>query len=106
MQPALISDTSEAFSSTAGVTLKTLVKQIEGTKIKALKPSEYEDVLTILDYLKAEALKAHKVNEARTRELDTREQDLAKRERDVAIRQRAVASVIGTPVKRRFWSWS
>lgn len=76
--------------------LSSIVKQIEGLKPRALMPAQYDDVVTLIEYVRDEALKLYASAKELGAELDAREKDLVRRERDVETRSRALLAAIKT----------
>jgi len=92
-------DTTHAFATRP--TLKSIVAQIQSVDVRALAPHEYEDVVTLIEYVRAEALKAHQASDQAGAKLAEREKLVTKREQDVAIRSRVVNAVI-VPKRKRY----
>jgi hypothetical protein len=84
------------------VTYHTIASQVRAMNPRALTPSMLDDVVTMLEYLRDEALRIHDANEARSAELDARERELNKRARDVAVAGRVAKAVISGKPKRLF----
>ena len=100
MQPHHPTTPADAFTSRP--TLKTIVAQIKATDPRALSPEDYEDVVTLLEYIRDETLKNHERVEEASKKLAERERDVTKRERDLAIRQRAVMAAAAIQPRRRW----
>jgi hypothetical protein len=94
---------TDVFSSTSRPSYKSIVAQIEQLKVRALAPTDYEDVITLIEYVRNEALKLHQANEIASQTLKEREAAVSRREHDVKLRSRAVEAAIAVkPRKRRY----
>ena len=76
------------------VTYQTIAAQIREMVPRALTPNALDAPLTMIVYLRDEALKIHDANEIRTKDLDARELQLNRRARDLALAQRAADAVL------------
>jgi hypothetical protein len=99
---------SDAFGEDRpAVTYNHIADQVRTMKPRALTPSQFDDVVVLIEWMQGEALKAHQRNETQSKELSAREAAVAKRERDVGIRQRAIVAAIRAkgvmaPLRRYF----
>jgi hypothetical protein len=70
------------------VTYDTIAAQVRDMKPRALRPTQFDDVVTLIEWLRDEALKIHEHNAKASEVLHARELAVTRRERDVGIRQR------------------
>lgn len=83
------------------VTYQTIAEQVRGMSPRALTANALDDAITLVEFMRDEAIKRHAANEARALELDAREASLVKRARDLKIHERAVAAVLKPNAPRR-----
>ena len=84
------------------VTYQTIASQVRAMNPRALTPAMLDDVVTMIEFLRDEALNIHDANERKSQELDARERELNKHARDVAIAGRVAKAVISGKPKRLF----
>jgi hypothetical protein len=84
------------------VTYATLAASVRAMDPRALTPNMLDDVVTMVEYMRAEALRVHDANEARSKALDAREKELDRRARDVALAGRVAKAVISGAPRRLF----
>jgi len=72
------------------VNYDSIAAQVRAVNAHSLAPSQYDDVVTLIEWMRDEAVKMHDQNKATSEALAARERDVAKRERDVGIRSRAL----------------
>lgn len=70
---------------------------------RALEPGQYEDVITLLEYMRDELIQQQNDLAAKTLVIEERERKVAQREKDVTIRGRAVSAVATVVKPRRTW---
>lgn len=70
---------------------------------RALRPEQYEDVITLLEYMRDELIQRQTELEASTLLIEQRERDVAQREKDVSIRSKAVEAAASIGKKQRRW---
>lgn len=81
-----------------------IAAQIRGMKPSALRTDQLDDVLTLIEFMRDNALVIHDRNIENAKVLAARELEISKRERAVALRQRTVEAVLKTrTVKYRGW---
>lgn len=73
---------------TPEVTYDHIAAQVRAMKPRALAPSQYDDVVVLIEFMRDAVLKLADRNTQDAKELAMREAAVAKRERDVALRQR------------------
>lgn len=69
---------------------------------RTLTPGQYEDVITLLEYMRDELVKREQALSEATLVIEDREREVAQREKDVSIRSKAV-SMVATVAPRRTW---
>ena|SRR5579883_1106645 len=84
------------------VTYQTIAAQVRAMNPRALTPGMLDDVITMVEYLRDQALSIHDANEKRSAELDQRERELNRRARDVAAAGRVAKAVISGKPRRLF----
>lgn len=91
--------------SPEAMTYATLAQHIRALTPQTLTGDMLADVTTMIEYLRAEALRVHDRNEQRSVELDRREKELNKRTRDVTNASRIAKAVIDGQPRRlaNFW---
>lgn len=72
---------------------------------RALTPGQYEDVITLLEYMRDELIQRETELKANTLLIEERERKLVQREKDVAIRAKALDAAETFKRKQRQW-WS
>lgn len=72
---------------------------------RALSPGQYEDVITLLEYMRDELIQRQTELEASTLLIEERERKVAQREKDVAIRGKAVDAAASLGKKRAWWKY-
>ena len=72
---------------------------------RALTPGQYEDVITLLEYMRDELIQRETELTAKTLVMEESERDLVQREKDVAIRGKAVAAVVSVAPRRTWWTY-
>jgi hypothetical protein len=87
------------------VTYKTLVAQIEAMEPRALSQQSWPDAVKIIEWMRNEALRAHKANEILARTLTEREVEVARRERAVDAQQKVVATALGMAPRNKRSTW-
>lgn len=70
---------------------------------KLLEASQYEDVITLLEYMRDELVQRDADLLAKTLVIEKRERDVAQREKDVTLRGKAVDLAVRLGVKKRWW---
>jgi hypothetical protein len=83
------------------VTYQAIAEQVRAMTPRALTPHALDDVITLVEFMRDEAIKAHDANVIRSAELDARELGLAKRARDLKLHERAVAAILKPNAPRR-----
>lgn len=83
------------------VTYAVVAEQVREMTPRALTPPALDDAITLIEFMRDEAIKRHTANEVRSRELDAREKALEKRARDLKTHERAVAAVLKNNAPRR-----
>src|SRR5207247_48275 len=83
------------------VTYQTIAAQIKGMTPRALTAGSLDDAITLIEFMRTEALKRHDANETRTAALDLREKDINIRARHLALNARAVNALLHPTGKRR-----
>lgn len=87
---------SDNFATRNPVTYRTIAAQVEDMKISALTPTEYPDVVVMLEYMRDQALAQHKLNELAQQKLGEREHAVTRRENDLALRALVLEAAIKT----------
>jgi len=89
-QPQRIHDpVSAAFGADRpDVSYESIAAQIRGMTPSALMPSQFDDVTTLIEWLRDETLKLHDKVQADAKKLAEREAAVTQRERAVSIRAR------------------
>lgn len=72
---------------------------------RALRPDQYEDVITLLEYMRDELIQRETELQATTLLIEQREREVAQREKDVSIRAKAVEAVASLGKKRTWWTY-
>lgn len=72
---------------------------------RALRPDQYEDVITLLEYMRDELIQRQTELEASTLLIEKRERDVAQREKDVNIRAKAIDAAASLGKKRTWWTY-
>lgn len=98
-----MNDISNKFDATP-VDYNKVASQILTLKPRALTPPQFEDVITLIEWMHGEVVAQHNANTKRAAELNEQAAALEKREREVAIRARTlnVATKFKSP-RRYFW---
>lgn len=78
------------FADTPKVDYAAVAKTVAGIQPRALTPPQYEDVVSLIEWMQSECVAMHKFNEARTAELEQREIAVAQREKDARVRARVI----------------
>lgn len=90
--------------SSEEITYRTIAEQIRALTPRAIPPSSYDDVITMIDFLRDNALKLYDEVEQRKGELDKREAELSKQARELKTMHRVAHAVISTKPRRAyFW---
>jgi hypothetical protein len=76
------------------VTYQTIAAQVKVMAPRALTANTLDDVITLIEFMRDEAIRRHDANEARALALDTREAELDRRARNLGLHERAVAAVL------------
>jgi hypothetical protein len=88
--------------SPEALTYHTLANHVRALTPRELTGDMIDDVITMIDYLRTEALRVHDHNEKRAAELDAREKLLNKRTREVSNASRIAKAVINGQPRRLF----
>lgn len=72
---------------------------------RQLEPGQYEDVITLLEYMRDELVQRETELTAKTLIIEKRERDVAQRERDADIKRRALDVVSRMAPRRKWWSY-
>lgn len=83
------------------VTLQTLAAQVRALEPRALTANALDDAITLVEFMRDQAIKMHDENVFRAEQLDELERSLNKRARDLKIHERAVAAVLKPNAPRR-----
>jgi hypothetical protein len=83
------------------ITYQAIAEQVRAMSPRALTPHALDDAITLVEFMRDQALKTHDDNILRTAELDARELSLEKRARDLKIHERAVAAILKPNAPRR-----
>jgi hypothetical protein len=83
------------------VTYQTIAEQVKAMAPRALTANALDDAITLVEFMRDEAIRRHEGNALRATELDAREASLVKRARDLKIHERAVAAVLKPNAPRR-----
>jgi hypothetical protein len=68
---------------------------------RALTTNTLDDVITLIEFMRDEALRRHNHNELRSGELDAREKSLDKRARDISLHERAINAMLRKNAPRK-----
>jgi hypothetical protein len=79
---------------TPEVTYSTIAAQVREMDTRALTPAGQEDVMTLIEYMRDEALKIHELNLVAATKLAEREAAVTKREREATVKARALEVAI------------
>lgn len=79
-----------AFVDTQAVDYAAVAKTVVNMKPRALTPPQFEDVLTLLEWMQQECVRMHEHNEQRAAHLAEREQQIIAREKELRIRARTI----------------
>ena len=77
-------------------TYRQIAEQVRAMTPSALTPTALDSAVTLVEWMRDQAVKIHDANDERTSELDAREKALEKRARDLKTHERAVAAVLRT----------
>jgi hypothetical protein len=80
--------------SPAEVTYHTIASQIREIDPRALTPGSYDDVLTMIEFMRESCIAQHDELDRRQTVLDAREKSLDKREKELKTRSRAVEQIL------------
>lgn len=83
------------------VTYATVAEQVRTMTPRALTPTALDSAVTLVEFMRDQAIARHDANVIRAAELDAIEKALDKRARDLRIHERAVAAVMKTNAPRR-----
>jgi hypothetical protein len=83
------------------VTYQTIVAQIKDMAPRALTANALDDAITLVEFMRDEAIRRHEANEFRKGVLDELEAHLNKRSRDLKLHERAVQAVLKPNAPRR-----
>lgn len=72
---------------------------------RALRPDQYEDVITLLEYMRDELIQRETELQAQTLLIEERERKVAEREKDVGIRGKAVFAAASLGKQRTWWKY-
>ncbi len=81
---------ASAFVDAQSVDYAAVAKTVAGIKPRALTPPQFEDVVSLIEWMQSECVAMHEFNAKRTVELDAREKALVQREKDLQVRMRTV----------------
>lgn len=70
----------------------SIAATVRNMRPRSIPVTQYEDVITLLEWMQERCVEQHDANAKRAEELDRREQELLAREKDLAIRMRAVSA--------------
>jgi len=94
---------------TQGVPLQVdysrVAAHIRSLEPKTLDPSQYDDVITLLEYMRDELVQREAELNAKTLIIEKRERDVVQREKDVTLRGKAIDAAVKFGAKRRWWSY-
>ena len=79
-----------AFVDPVSTDYASIAKTIIGLKPRALTPPQYEDVVVLIEWMQAECVRMHELNEQRSQRLDERSLQIAEREKELRIRARTI----------------
>ena len=85
------------------VNYHTIATQVANMKPRALTTASFDDVVTLIEYMRDQALKMHQLNLKASEALFEREKQVTKREKELAIRQRAVEAAIRSTTVGSRW---
>ncbi len=94
---------SAIFGADRPVTYEVIASQVKAMKPSALTPSQFDDVVVLIEYMRDEAVKAHDANDLAAKSLAEREAAVTKREREVAIRGRVIEAAIKVRGPRKWF---
>lgn len=77
-------------------TYSTIAQQVRDMRPSALTPDKFDDVITIIEYMRDQALKIHERNEQQATQLAERELNVTRREREIETKARAVKAAINS----------
>lgn len=80
---------------------KAIAEQVRQMTPRALTPNALDNAVTLVEFMRDEAIKRHEQNNQRALELDAREKALEKRARDLKIHERAVQALLKPNAPRR-----
>jgi hypothetical protein len=83
------------------LTYRTIVASVSQMQPRALTPGALDNAVTLVEFMRDEAIRRHADNVERAAALDLRELALDKRARDLKIHERAVAAVLKHNAPRR-----
>jgi hypothetical protein len=83
------------------VTYATLAAQVRSMAPRALTANALDDAITLVEFMRDQALKMHDANITRAQELAEWERTIMLRERNLKIHERAVAAIMKPNAPRR-----
>lgn len=95
--------------TTQGVPLQVdytrVAAHIREMQPRALTPGQYDDVITLLEYMRDELIQRETELHAKTLLIEERERNVVQREKDVAIRSKTVTAAASIAPRRTWWTY-
>lgn len=92
-----------AFVDPASTDYASIARTVIGLKPRALTPPQYEDVVTLIEWMQAECVHMHEFNEQRSKQLDEqnlrlndRVLQITAREKELRVRARTIDTAVMT----------